>query len=572
MNDYKHNILKQYNRWCNEPSLPKELKSELFAMGNDYDKIEEAFFKSLEFGTSGLRGLMGPGTNMMNTLVVAGVTQGLSNYINKTLKKSEEKKKVVISYDSRHNSKKFAEVVAEVLCANDIKTYIFDELTPVSILSFAVKYLEADYGVMITASHNAKEYNGYKVYNATGGQILEDEAKQILAETQAVDIFKDVKKMANAGAGADSSCDIVRIHNEILDAYIKETFEKSKIKISSDLSVVYSPLNGAGLKPVTKLLKKIGVKNLYVVPEQQKPDGNFLTCPKPNPERKEVYKLGLALLDEKNADILILTDPDSDRTGLAEKDGIFTGNQIAVLLFDYLCKKNRDVQGKTIVRSIVSTTLVDVIAAERGVKTETTLIGFKYIAKKAEELGDSFMFAFEEGNGYLAFDHMRDKDGVSSAMLICQMADYYKKRGITLHEALSDIYKQYGFYKEKVITYTFEGIKGNEKRESIMQYLREDIPNALTNYGIKSVIDYSKRKKYFINRETIDYNKLPKSNILEYEVEGRQKFMIRPSGTEPILKAYLFAVGGCENEADKQLFAMQKEVERIIKEKQEIGK
>lgn len=566
--------IEKFNRWIEYPYMTETLKSQLEAMSIDHNEIEEAFYKELEFGTSGLRGIMGPGSNRMNCFVVAKVTQGLSNYINKSLKNSEDPEKVssvVISYDSRSNSKEFAQITAEVLSANGIKAYIFKEMHPVSLLSYAIRFLGCDYGIMITASHNAKQYNGYKVYNRHGGQILGNEPKLILDEIDKLDIFDDVKEK--------SEKNVVWLGSEVREAYVKETLSKSlrfgierdgaKPEDIKDLKVVYSPLNGSGLVTVLEVLGGLGVKDITVVPEQEKPDSNFTTCPKPNPELKEVYSLGIELMKKQKADILIVTDPDCDRIGVASGDTIFSGNQLGVLLFDYICRNKKPMPLNPVaVRSIVSTPLLDAIAEEYGVKVRNTLIGFKYIGEMMDELGNDYIFGFEEGNGYLAFDHMRDKDGVSTAMLVCEMAAEYKAKGISLEKALKKIYKKYGYYGEKVINYSFEGKEGLEKREKVMDYLRGDVINAIKGYEVKEVVDYKLQQKHFANLGIGSYTKLPVSNIMEYHFDKGQKFIVRPSGTEPNLKAYFFARSKYTGGVSKRIDKMEKEITRIINEEQ----
>ncbi|MEE1039081.1 MAG: phospho-sugar mutase, partial [Eubacterium sp.] len=486
-------ILKQYNRWVNHEDMPADLLEELNDMKDDHKKIEEAFYKDLEFGTSGLRGIMGPGNNRMNDFVVARATQGLANYMKKTLDFSNwenDMPSVVISYDSRFNSRKFATITAEVFSANGIKAYIFEEMMPVSLLSFAVRHLGCQYGIMITASHNSKEYNGYKVYNRHGSQIIGDEPKLILNEIDALDIFKDVK------AGLDDN--VVWLDGELKDIFVEKALvnslrygKESEYEGPRDienLKVVYSPLNGSGRVPVLDVISKLGVKEIYTVAEQLEEDGSFATCPKPNPEKPEVYELGRKLLAEKNADILIVTDPDCDRIGVATGEKVLSGNQLAVLLFDYICRHKKPLPRRAVaVRSIVSTPLVDAIAADYGVEIQETLIGFKYIGEKIDQLGKDYIFGFEEGNGYLAFDHMRDKDGVSTAMLVCEMAAEYKAQGLTLDKALKKIYKKYGYYGERVVNYTFSGIEGLKRREEIMNYLRSDVENNLKSYDMEVV-------------------------------------------------------------------------------------
>ena len=559
-------ILKEYERWTSRNDMPADLMQELAAMKYDEKLIEDAFYRELEFGTSGLRGIMGPGTNRMNKYIVAKVSTGFASYMNKNV---DGQPKVVISYDSRNNSDLFAKISGEIFSAMGIKVYIFDKMLPVSILSYAIRELGCDFGLMITASHNPKEYNGYKVYGSNGCQILTDVAEGILAEIKDLDVFEDVPE------GTDEN--IEWLGDEIKDAFVAETLncsircngesevcEKAKEEIEN-LKVCYSPLNGTGRVPVVETLKGMGVKNLYMVAQQEKKDGNFTTCPKPNPERKDVYQLGQELMAAENADILILTDPDCDRIGVATPEGILSGNNLAVLLFDYICRNKIPLVRKPVaVRSIVSTPLVDAIAEDHGVSMEYTLIGFKYIGQKMDKLGSRFIFGFEEGNGYQAFGHMRDKDGVSTAMLVCEMAAEYKAKGMTLQQGLKEIYKKYGYYEEKVVNYRFSGKEGLQHREAIMKYLRDDIENSIKIYGIKSVKDYKQQKNIIYDLGIGSFTEFPVSNILEYSFNEKQRMIIRPSGTEPSLKAYFFARSRYHLGTKIKLERMMEKVEEVV--------
>lgn len=559
-------ILNEYERWTSRKDMPIDLAKGLAEMKYNEKLMEDAFYRELEFGTSGLRGIMGPGTNRMNQYIVAKVSTGFANYMNKTV---DGQPKIVISYDSRHNSDTFAKISGEIFSAKGIQVYIFDKMLPVSILSYAIRELGCDFGLMITASHNPKEYNGYKVYDNIGCQILTDVAEGILAEIDQLDVFDDVPE------GTDEN--ICWLGDEIKDAFVKETLscsircsgesdecEKAKEEIRN-LKVCYSPLNGTGRVPVVETLKGLGVKDIYIVAQQEKKDGDFTTCPKPNPERKDVYQLGQKLMEEENGDILILTDPDCDRIGAATPDGILSGNNLAVLLFDYICRNKKPLVRKPVaVRSIVSTPLVDAIAADHGVSMEYTLIGFKYIGQKMEEYGSRFIFGFEEGNGYQACGHMRDKDGVSTAMLVCEMAAEYKAKGMTLQQGLKEIYKKYGYYEEKVVNYRFSGKEGLQHREAIMKYLRDDIENSIKIYGIKSVKDYKTQKNIIYDLGIGSFTEFPVSNILEYHFNEKQKLIIRPSGTEPSLKAYFFARSRYHLGTKIKLERMMEKIEEVV--------
>ena len=573
-------------------------------MYGDDDLIKDAFLEDLAFGTSGLRGIMGAGTNRMNLPIIEKVTQGLANYLNGQpagkvkdhIKGQQNQKPVLISFDTRNNSEKFAKAAAQVLAANNIKTYIFEEPTPVSILSYGVRKLKCAVGIMITASHNGREYNGYKVYNELGGQIITGQSKEILAEINKVEIFTGARKVdfetALAASQQSESCqqaNIELVAKTVVSDFIKENIESSYGNVGVDqLKVVYTPLNGAGLKPVLENLKQIGVKDIKVVVEQEAPDGNFPYCPKPNPEKPEVYRLGQKLMEASGADFMIATDPDCDRTGMALQDRVLKGNQVGVLLFEYICSQiataakldadsnqstpiataaKLDADSKVGVRSIVSTPLFDQIAKAHGVEVQQTLIGFKYIGEKMEDLKDRFIFGFEEGNGYLGVRHMRDKDGVSTAMLICQMAGYHKSQGRSIDQALDEIYEKYGYFDERLLNFTFEGLDGKERREKIMESFRHNIPETIFENDVVNIIDYKEQKSYS-EKGNRNERVLPVSNILEYDLGDGQKIIVRPSGTEPLLKAYIFARAENMAKATEQVDALEKRITRIINQVQ----
>ena len=540
---------KQYEKWLAQPNLDVDIKAELEAMKGDDDAIYEAFYRDLEFGTAGLRGVMAAGTNRMNIYVIRRVTQGLANYMNSRF----ENPSVAISYDSRNNSRLFAETTAAVLTANGIKAYIYKQLMPVSGCSFAIRHLGCDMGIMITASHNPKKYNGYKVYNKNGCQILGSDPKDILAEIEKVDIFDDVKSMSFEEA-LESGAEF--ISEEVEQAYLEKAYSYSLPSVDlKDFKVVFTPLNGAGLMPVTWILDKAGVGNTYVVPEQEEPDGNFPTCPSPNPEEHDVYDLAIKLNEEKDADIIIATDPDCDRVGIAQKTSKgYTypkGNHIGVLLFDYICRNKELPKDPVMIRTIVSTPLVDRIAAEYGVEVQQTLIGFKYIGEKIDQLGDRYVFGFEEGNGYLAGDYVRDKDGVSTAMLVAQMAAYHKSRGMDIEQVMEELYEKYGTYLENVISFTFEGSAGAKKMQEIMAFFRES--EDFLGKKMISRLDY------------LEQDELPKENIMEYVFEDESKVIVRPSGTEPKIKIYLFARGEDETKAQAIIKENEERMRELMK-------
>jgi len=547
-------IQEEYKRWSEQENMPAGLKKELTDMSGDREKIHEAFYRELEFGTAGLRGIMGAGTNRMNIFIIRKVTQGMADY----MKEKFGSPSIAISYDSRNDSRTFAENTASVMCANGIRTYIYKQLMPVSALSFAVRKLRCSMGVMITASHNPKEYNGYKVYNSRGCQILGSDPGDILEHIGKVDIFDDVRYISFDRA-MQNGCEY--ISETIEQAYIDRCFSCGTDSVDlHDLTAVYSPLNGAGNLPVRAVLGRAGLKNLYTVPEQQNPDGDFPTCPYPNPENRDIYELGRKLCEEVHGDIILATDPDCDRVGMSlPVEGKYVyprGNHIGVLLFDYLCRMRKMPDDPVMIRTIVSTPLVDRIAASYGVSVQTTLIGFKYIGEKIDELGDRYVFGFEEGNGYLAGDHVRDKDGVSTALLVCQMAAFHKARGKNLLEVLEEISDQYGYYREKVLNFTFEGSAGAEKMKKIMDHIRKDCRRDI--FGGKKLAE--------ITDYMHDDTGLPRENIMEFVFRDGSKLIVRPSGTEPKIKMYLFAHDDDYKMADEIINENERIADKLINE------
>lgn len=542
-------IFKEYSRWLNREDLGENLNRELESIKDDKDAIYEAFYRDLDFGTSGLRGIMGVGTNRMNAPVVRRVSQGVANY----LYKEDLPKKVVVCYDSRHNSRTFAEKTAAVFAANGIKVYMYRNIMPVSACSYGVCHYDAGCGIMITASHNPKEYNGYKVYGRDGCQITEETTKKIFAETEKVDIFNGVKSLDFTES----------ITKEI--EYIPETVENMYVKdglksgVSSEdtgnLKVVYTPLHGTGNVPVRKILNLAGMGELHIVKSQEMPDGDFPTCILPNPEDPRVFDRAKAVCDENKCDIILATDPDCDRVGLMQRtaEGYIRprGNEIGILLFDYICRNKKLPVDPVMVTTVVSSDMIDRIAADYGVEVERTLIGFKYIGKKLEALGKRYVFGFEEGYGYLAGDFVRDKDGVSSSLLIAQMTAYHKRRGKNLKEALDEIYQLYGYYGDRVLGFEFDGSKGIDDMKGIMNELRKN--DTLWGKEIDSKLDYMKQSK------------LPKSNILEYRFKDGSKVLIRPSGTEPKMKAYLFSNGKDRDKVNEKLNENEEKIRKIIK-------
>ena len=534
--------LDKYNYWLE--NVTGDEKKTLLAMSED--ERADSFYKDLEFGTGGLRGVMGLGTNRMNKYTVRRATQGLAREM---LSHGADfaARGVVIAYDSRNNSAFFADEAARVLCANGIKTYIFDSLRPTPELSFAVRYLKAARGIVITASHNPKKYNGYKVYGEDGGQIPPAAAGKVTEFIEATDVFKDVKT-------GDNTAEVVG--KNVDDAYIAAVLEqKMNVEIPKDFKVVYTPIHGSGNIPVRRILKEIGAENVLVVAEQEKPDGNFPTVRVPNPENRDVFDMAIELASRENADIIIGTDPDSDRIGVVvkDKDGYFVlnGNQTGTLLAEFILKNTNPIPEKSkIVKTIVTTDMVESVAKAYGVGVDNVLTGFKFIGEKIKEYeksGEHYIFGLEESYGYLKGTYARDKDAVVAAMLTVQMAADYKKQGKTLAEGLSDLYKKYGCYAQELVSVTCEGMDGSEKIRGIMRDLRENPP-------ADKILDYS---------EGLDG--LPKSNVLKYIMDDGW-LVVRPSGTEPKIKIY-FEMRGETTEAAKSRIETLKDkfMKRYIK-------
>lgn len=532
------NILEKYNYWKSSLSNEKTLLKELECLSKDEDMLLDAFFKDLSFGTAGLRGVIGVGTNRMNIFTVQKATQGIANYLKKRFK--SEHLRVAISYDSRIKSYEFAKATAEVFAGNDIEVYIYKQLMPTPCCSFAVRQLKCAAGVMITASHNPSKYNGYKVYGSDGCQITEEAANAITKEIELVDPFKNIQKVDfKAGFKAEM---IKFVPKNIEDEFI-ETVKKESVlgnaKINKNVKIIYTPLHGTGLVPVKRILKETGFNNVYIVREQKKPDGNFTTCPYPNPEIKEAMERGILAALKRKADLLIATDPDCDRVGIAVKDDddfrLLSGNQTGVLLLNYILElralNHTLPQEPYFVKSIVTTSMAEEVAKSYNVTTKNVLPGFKYIGDVIKSLEDegkekSFILGFEESYGYLSGTYVRDKDAVNGSLLIAEMFSYYKTKGISLIEKLNELYKKFGYYLDKVDSYSFEGVSGFEKMSQIMSSLREK--NVIFgDQKLSSVIDYQK-----------GVDSLPKANVVKFVFDNGSSILIRPSGTEPKIKVY----------------------------------
>lgn len=551
----------RYNEWLEKADADPDLKVELENIKGNDDEILDRFYRSLEFGTAGLRGVIGAGTNRMNVYTVGRATQGLADYLNDNY----DSPSVAIGYDSRIKSDYFSRESAEILAANGIKVYIYDELEPTPCLSYAVRKLKASGGIIITASHNPAKYNGYKCYNSKGYQMTDDEAAQTYEYIKKVDYFTGIKKVDFDSALSDGKIEYIgeKLIESFLDEVQKQCINPDIVR-KADLKVIYTPLNGTGNKPVRKILDRIGVKNVYVVPEQEKPNGNFPTCPFPNPEIKQVFELGLEMNKKIGADILLATDPDCDRVGIAVPDDsgklvLMSGNEVGAMLLNYILSQKKEKgllsDNSIAVKSFVSTDLAEVIAKKYNCKFKNLLTGFKYIGElvtnlEAEGRASDFVMGFEESYGYLAGTHARDKDAVVASMLICEMAAYYKTKNMNLVDVMESLYEEFGFYANVVESYTFEGASGMEKMASIMDGLRTNAPSKIAGYDVVSVSDYEASKTVFANGRADEKIELPKSNVLAYGLTDGNKLIVRPSGTEPKIKAYITAVGKSREEAD----------------------
>ena len=522
---------KEYDRWslyAEDGQLQKELRE---IAGNE-EEVTDAFCTDLCFGTSGLRGILGPGTNRMNLYVIRRATRGLAAYLNGKY----ETPSVVIAYDSRKNSRLFAEETAAVLRGNDIEVFLFSDIAPVPLLSFSIGQLNASMGVMITASHNPRIFNGYKVYNSSGYQIVGEEADSILKEINKLDYFEETERRYEG---------IHYVGRELSAAFLDKIVSLSTVRgnpsCCRNLSVVYTPLNGAGNRYVREAFRRIGIGCVHVVPSQEYPDENFTTCPVPNPEKITAYGEGFKLLDETESDLIIATDPDCDRVGVCLcHDGmkvLLTGKQLGILLLDYLCQVRRPALGQIVIKSIVSAPLIEKIAQRYGLRVISTLTGFKYIGEIITWLDQrgraaEYYFGFEESNGYLIDPFIRDKDGVSSAMAAAEMTAYYKSQGKDLIQRLEEIYREYGACRDRTYNYFFEGARGREDMERIMAFFRSDVSETIGGRRIVEKTDY------------MGDTDLPKADVIRFLLDNGTEFMIRPSGTEAKIKVYLFQTEG----------------------------
>jgi len=606
-------VIQKMRRWLEYPDLEASLREELRSLEQEIKKesvdetaleeVYERFYKELTFGTGGLRGVLGAGTNRMNIYTVGKVTQGLADYINcKTYEGG--KAKTAISYDSRIHSKEFAEKAAQVLSANNIDVFLFKELMPTPVLSYAVRYFGCAGGIMITASHNPAKYNGYKAYNEKGCQLNLEEAEAVIAQMNKIDLFYGVQAVKGSFAEqqpTERTGRIQYISDDVVTKYMECVKDESTGVDCSDLSVVYTPLNGAGNRPVRRILKEIGVTDIEVVPEQEHPDGKFTTCPYPNPEKIEALERGLALCkkrcreaDEglsensevisrdivKKPDLLLATDPDCDRVAAAiriqdeaGKDAfqLLSGNEIGILLLDYLCSMRKDADGKGVthplpdrpvaIKTIVSSRMIEALAEHYGLELIQVLTGFKFIGEQIgwmEDRGEAhrFVFGFEESYGYLAGSYVRDKDAVNGSMLLCEMTAYYKKQGKTLIDRLQDLYQQFGYYKNDLLDFAFEGVHCMQEMQELLKGLRKNPPAVIAGSPVSAIIDYER-----------DKTELPKANVLQYSLQDGSCFIVRPSGTEPKLKIYFFVEGKDPAEVNHRLENLKEDVSKLVQRK-----
>ena len=561
----------ELERWIANVS-DEELAAELAEMkvavdAGDDSAAVDAFFQDLAFGTAGLRGTLGAGTNRMNIYTVGRATQGFADYLNANF----ENPSVAIARDSRNKGELFVQVTASILAANGIVAHVYPKISPVPTLSFAVRDLGCSGGICMTASHNPAAYNGYKAYGPDGCQITSEAAKAISASIANTDAFSGVKTMGFDEAVASGM--VKWIDDAVLERYYDAVLSKSVSSLSAEqvaeapLKLVYTPLNGTGLIPVTTVLERAGITDITVVPEQREPNGDFPTCPYPNPEIREAMQKGIDLCEEVHPDLLLATDPDADRVGVACKDGddytLLTGNEMGVLLLDYIARmrseRGEDLSDKVAVTTIVSSAMVDALAVEYGFELRRCLTGFKYIGDIITELSDAgqvdrFIFGFEESYGYLSGDHVRDKDAVNASLLICQMAQDYKLRGMNLAQAMRALYEKHGWWLNRTASVSFPGAAGAETMRGIMAKLREQAPSELAGPAVEAVVDYEG-----------GVNGLPSANVVEFDVEGGNKVIVRPSGTEPKIKLYVFAKDADRAAADALLDALEAAGRELLK-------
>lgn len=559
-----------YQLWKDYPELNADLRAELEAM-TDEGEIEDRFYQDLEFGTGGMRGKIGAGINRMNVYIVAKATYGLGKYLLATDPKNAEKG-VAIAFDSRNKSAEFAQTAARVLAAMGVQAYLFESLRPTPVLSFTVRHVGAAGGIVITASHNPKEYNGYKVYGPDGGQMVSPAADELVAEIEKIDNYFDIP-LANMQTAVEDGM-IQIIGKEVDDAYAAAVENVVKANPGSDLKVIYTPIHGSGNVPVRRVLDDLGYKNVTVVAEQEQPDGNFPTVSYPNPEERSVFNIAMEMPEASDVDIIIGTDPDCDRVGVVGRNAegefvVFTGNQTGALLVDYFLKTRTELpDNKVVIKTIVTSELGGIVAKANGAEVVDVLTGFKYIGEhmtEYEKTGEkTFAFGYEESYGYLAGNYARDKDAVLASALVCEMADYYKKQGMTLYDALEGLYQKFGYFIEGIQSMTLEGIEGKKQIANIMEKFRAHHFDAFADEKLVTYNDYQSKESLDLasgEKSAID---LPKSNVLKFVFNENSWYALRPSGTEPKLKVYYSVTGKSRERAEEKMEILKKAVNEII--------
>jgi phosphoglucomutase len=568
----------KYDLWISSSVVDEQTKEELRSI-KDEKELEDRFYKDLEFGTGGLRGVIGAGSNRMNIYTVGKATQGLAEYVLNTYK---EEGSVSIAYDSRNMSREFAETAALVLCANGIKVNLFESLRPTPMLSYTVRHLKSKAGIVITASHNPKQYNGYKVYGDDGGQVTDKAAEETLSYITNIDDFSKIKKMSFEEAISKGLLNIIgeEVDKSYIDRVKSLTIREELVKEQAkDLKIIYTPIHGAGNMPIRRVLKELGYEKVFVVKEQEQPDGNFPTAPYPNPEEPKVFELALDMAKEVQPDIIFGTDPDCDRIGVVVKDNqgeykVLSGNQTGVLLTNYILSSlkgtNKLPGNGAVIKTIVTTEMAAEVAKAFNVELIDVLTGFKYIGEKIKEFeetkSNTYLFGFEESYGYLAGDFVRDKDAVIAATLITEMTLYYKTKGMSLYDALIQLYNEYGFYKESLISIELQGKEGQEKIGNALEYLRHSMKSTVNEVKIVKKMDYKlsiEKDLVLIDEKMID---LPKSNVLKFVLEDGSWFVVRPSGTEPKMKIYLSCVGTSIQDSEYKMGRFKKNIMSIVED------
>jgi phosphoglucomutase len=563
----------RFRKWLESEYIDDETRNELLSIKDSPEEIKDRFYTQLQFGTAGLRGKIGAGDNRMNRYNIARVTQGLANYI-ASRGESARKRGVVIAYDVRHHSREFAETAASVLCANGIKVFLFDDIRPTPELSFSVIHLSTISGIMVTASHNPKEYNGYKLYWEDGAQVLPEIADGVYREIEKVDLFSDVRYVSLEQAKSEGF--LVYTGKEIDDLYISRvkslSLRDSLEELDKDIRIVFTPLNGTGNEPIRRVLEERGFKKVFVVPEQEEPDPDFTTVGYPNPEDVKAFKLAVEMGEKVRADVLLAADPDADRMAVMVRQASgyvsLNGNQTGALLVNYILLSMREKEilpgNGFIVKSIVTGDLAKTIAENYGVKTYETLTGFKNICGKALEIKESrkgsFIFGYEESIGYVTGTFVRDKDAVSSSMLFCEMAAYFLKRGLSLYEVLEGLFEKYGFFAEKQISLVLEGVHGQERIARMMKEYRKDYPVNLDGVDLVSYIDYFEGIETFLRGEEKRSIDIPRSDVVKYLFSDGSWYAVRPSGTEPKLKLYIYSRGKTREATERRIEVFEREI------------